>query len=45
MPLAAASGKFMGVKFAAANLMRQNVAKISKLEKFISIKPGFQKKV
>ena len=28
LPLAAASGKFMGVNFAAANLMRKNVAKI-----------------
>ena len=30
LPLAAASGKFMEVKFAAAKLMRQIAAKISK---------------
>jgi len=30
LPLAAASGKFMEVKFAAAKVMRQIAAKISK---------------
>ena len=45
MPLAAASGKFVGEKFAAANLMQQNAAKISENLRNSLVKTGFQKKI